>query len=100
LSKVITKFTKYGSTIYIADLTTRCLLTNTTTVLQSVFVVSVYASQVRRTTVEKFKFLMSLREILSTVSVDEYLACCNMNGHVGAKIDGFDGIHEGIGYGV
>jgi len=57
--------------------------------------VSVYAPQVGKTMVEKEEFLISLREILSAIGVDEYLVCGDMNGHVGVKVDGFEGIHGG-----
>ena len=63
--------------------------------------VSVYAPQVGRTMVEKEEFLLCWREVLSAISAEEHLMVCgDMNGHVGAKVDGFEGIHGGYGYGV
>jgi len=58
--------------------------------------VSVYAPHVGMTVEEKEEFLIFLREVLVAVSADEHLMVCgDMNGHVGAKVDGFDGIHGG-----
>jgi hypothetical protein len=50
---------------------------------------------------EKEEFLISLREVLSAVNVEERVVVCgDMNGHVGAEKDGFGGIHGGYGYGT
>ena len=44
---------------------------------------------------------MRLREVLSAVSAGERLVVCgDMNGHVGATSDGFEGVHGGFGHGV
>ena len=63
-------------------------------------VISVYAPQVGRTMEEKEEFFASLGEVLSTVDAKEQLVVCgDMNGHVGARKDGFEGVHGGYGYG-
>ena len=50
---------------------------------------------------EKKEFLISLGEVLSAVGADEHLVVCgDMNGHVGARADGFEGVHGGFGFGV
>ena len=56
--------------------------------------VSVYAPQVSREMVEKEEFLIRLREVLSAMDARERLIVCgDLNGHVGAASDGFEGIH-------
>ena len=63
-------------------------------------VVSVYAPQVGRPMEEKEEFFASLGEVLSAVDGKERLVVCgDMNGHVGAGKDGFEGVHGGYGYG-
>jgi hypothetical protein len=50
---------------------------------------------------EKEAFLIRLREVLSAVGANEkFVVCGDMNGHVGAASDGFDGVHGGYGQGV
>ena len=64
-------------------------------------IVSAYAPQVGGAVVEKGEFLLRLREVLSAVSAGERLVVCgDMNGHVGAASDGFEGVHGGFGHGV
>jgi hypothetical protein len=49
---------------------------------------------------EKEEFLISLGEVLSAVdSGDRLVVCGDMNGHVGERVDGFEGVHGGYGYG-
>ena len=63
--------------------------------------VSVYAPQAGRVMAEKEEFLLQLREVLAAIDAKERLVVCgDMNGHVGAASDGFEGIHGGFGYGV
>ena len=62
--------------------------------------VSVYAPQTGRGKVEKEEFFTVLGKILSDIDVGERLLVCgNMNGHVGAEVDGFEGVHGGYGFG-
>jgi hypothetical protein len=64
-------------------------------------VVSVYAPQVGRTAVEKEEFYILLGKVLADVGDDEKLIVCgDMNGHVGAESDGFEGVHGGKGFGT
>ena len=50
---------------------------------------------------EKEEFLLQLREVLAAIDAKERLVVCgDMNGHVGAASDGFEGIHGGFGYGT
>jgi hypothetical protein len=63
-------------------------------------VVSVYAPQVGRTMEEKEEFYVLLGKVMSKIGSGEKLVICgNLNGHVGAKIEGFDGVHGGNGFG-
>ena len=63
--------------------------------------VSVYAPQVGLQMEKKEEFLISLRKVLSAVAADERLLVCgDLNGHVGAGVDGFEGVHGGYGYGT
>jgi len=58
--------------------------------------VSVYAPQVDRTREEKEKFFVSLGEGLLAVDAKERLVIRGeMNGHVEARKDGFEGVREG-----
>ena len=60
--------------------------------------ISVYAPQVGRSMDEKVEFYISLGKVLKTVKVNEYLVVCgDFNGHVGKDVEGFDGVHGGIG---
>jgi len=44
---------------------------------------------------------MELGKVMDKISVGEGLiACGDMNGHVGALSDGFEGVHGGFGYGT
>jgi hypothetical protein len=62
--------------------------------------ISAYAPQVGRTMEEKEEFFASLGETVSAVGDKEGLVLCgDMNGHVGALADGFEGVHGGFGFG-
>jgi len=54
----------------------------------------VYAPQVGRTMEEKEEFFVCLGEVLEGVDAEECLVICgDMNGHVSAKKEGFEGVH-------
>jgi hypothetical protein len=62
--------------------------------------ISVYAPQVGRNMEEKEEFWTLLGSVIAGISAGERLVVCgDMNGHVGAKSDGFEGVHGGMGYG-
>ena len=62
--------------------------------------VSVYAPQSGRVKEGKEEFFTVLGKILSDIDVGERLLICgDMNGHVGAEVDGFEGVHGGYGFG-
>jgi hypothetical protein len=62
--------------------------------------VTVYAPQVGRTTEEKEEFMVLLGKMISAVdAVEQLVVCGDMNGHVGAKSEGFEEVHGGFGYG-
>jgi len=49
---------------------------------------------------EKEEFLVLLGKTVSAVDALEQLVVCgDLNGHVGAKADGFEGVHGGWGFG-
>ena len=61
--------------------------------------VSVYAPQSGRSKEEKEEFFTVLGKILSDIVGERLLICEDMNGHVGAEVDGFEGVHGGYGFG-
>ena len=62
--------------------------------------VSVYAPQTGRGKEEKEEFFLVLGKVLSDIDVGEGLLICgDMNGHVGAGVDGFEGVYGGYGFG-
>src|SRR2546425_11867841 len=64
-------------------------------------VISGYASQVGRSTVEKEEFLLSLSKMVDEIGQEEFVVIGgDMNGHVGEKVDGDEGVHGGMGFGV
>jgi hypothetical protein len=64
-------------------------------------IVSVYAPQVGRPIEEKEEFYILLGNVLKDVGENENLIVCgDLNGHVGARADGFEGVHGGKGFGV
>ena len=61
--------------------------------------VSVCAPQSGRGKEEKEEFFTVLGKILSDIDVGETLLIRgDMNGHVGAEVDGFEGVHGGYGF--
>ena len=61
--------------------------------------VTVYAPQAGREQEEKEEFYNVLGEVLRGISSSERLIVCgDMNGHVGAKATGFEGVHGGKGH--
>ena len=63
-------------------------------------IVSVYAPQVGRSTVEKEEFYGVLGKVLSeTSTIESIFVCGDMNGHVGKEADGYHGVHGGNGFG-
>ena len=64
-------------------------------------VVSVYAPQVGRATKETEELYIHLGKVLKDAGENEKLIVCgDMNGHVGAEADGFEGVHGGKGFGI
>jgi hypothetical protein len=62
--------------------------------------VSVYAPQVGRPMEEKEEYLALLGKTLAGIDAGERLLVCgDLNGHVGAEADGFEGVHGGLGFG-
>jgi len=62
--------------------------------------ISVYAPQVGRSMEEKEEFWTLLGSVIGGINARESLVLCgDMNGHVGAKSHGFEGVHGGMGYG-
>src|SRR6266516_5497144 len=63
-------------------------------------VISGYAPQVGLPIVDKEEFLLSLSKIVDEIGQEEFVVIeGDMNGHVGAKADGYEGVHGGKGYG-
>jgi len=64
-------------------------------------VVCVYAPQSGRTEIEKERFYDELDDVVSGVRKGERLMVAgDFNGHVGERIEGYEGVHGGHGYGV
>src|SRR5206468_9833982 len=64
-------------------------------------VISGYAPQVGRLIEEKEEFLLSLSKMVDEIGQEEFVVIGgDMNGHVGKKVDGYEGVHGGKGYGV
>ena len=62
--------------------------------------VSAYAPQAGRPLVEKQRFWEVMTRTVSNIRDDEsVLVCGDLNGHVGAECDGYEGVHGGQGYG-
>src|SRR6267154_3205644 len=63
-------------------------------------VISGYAPQVGRVIVEKEKFWLALSKIVDEIGQQEFVVIGgDTNGHVGAKADGYEGVHGGKAYG-
>ena len=64
-------------------------------------VISGYAPQQNRTEEEKVKFYDDLSHEIGQAGSDEFVVLLgDLNGHVGASADGYEGVHGGWGYGV
>jgi hypothetical protein len=64
-------------------------------------VISIYAPQVGGTSEEKEEFYILLGKVLRDIrDKDKLIVCGDMNGHVGRKADGFEGMHGEKGFGV
>src|SRR6059036_3977231 len=60
-----------------------------------------YAPQVGRSIEEKEEFLLSLSKMVDEIGQEEFVMIGgDMNGHVGEKVDGYEGVHGGKGFGV
>src|SRR6059036_1810246 len=63
--------------------------------------ISGYAPLVGRSIEEKEEFLLSLSKMVDEIGQEEFVVIGgDMNGHVGEKVDGYEGVHEGKGYRV
>src|SRR5271163_4445121 len=63
--------------------------------------ISAYAPQVGRAMEDKEEFFVSLGRLVSDVGVGERVIIgSDLNGHVGADVDGFEGVHGGHGFGA
>src|SRR3989442_9433167 len=64
-------------------------------------VISGYAPQVGRSIEEKEEFLLSLSKMVDEIVEEEFVMIGgDMNGDVREKVDGYDGMHGGKGFGV
>src|SRR5206468_11383182 len=64
-------------------------------------VISGYAPQVGRSIEEKEEFLFSLSKMVDEIGQEEFVVIGgDMNGEVGEKVDGYEGVHGGKGFGV
>ena len=62
--------------------------------------ISAYAPQAGRHMPEKEEFFTLLGKIVSEIDDGEKLLICgDLNGHVGAGDEGFEGVHGGFGFG-
>src|SRR6185436_10207234 len=62
--------------------------------------ISVYAPQVGRSMEDKEEFYALLGRTLVNLGEDEKLLLLgDFNGHVGERVDGFEGVHGGRGFG-
>jgi exonuclease III len=62
-------------------------------------VISAYAPQIGLNESVKMQFWEELDALVSSVLISEKLFIGDLNGHVGSTRVGFDGVHEGFGYG-
>ena len=59
------------------------------------------APQVGCSVEDKEEFLLALSRLVDEIGQEEFLVIGgDMNGHVGAKADGYEGVHGGKGYGI
>ena len=67
----------------------------------TVNVISAYASQAGRSEEEKKNFWDALDELVRECPSDQQLIIGgDLNGHIGARADGYSGVHGGFGFGV
>src|SRR3954470_20159503 len=63
-------------------------------------VISGYAPQVGRAIVDKEEFWLALSKVVDEIGQEELVVIGgDMNGHVGAKADGYEGVNGEKGYG-
>ena len=63
--------------------------------------VSAYAPQVGRRKEEKEEFFALLGKVVMSIDpIEKLVLCGDMNGHVGARVDGYEEVHGGNGYGT
>ena len=59
-------------------------------------IISGYVPQMGRPTEEKEEFLISLSKIVDEIGQEEFVVIGgDMNGHVGEKVAGYEGVHGG-----
>ncbi|ESO04090.1 hypothetical protein HELRODRAFT_173167 [Helobdella robusta] len=64
-------------------------------------VISGYASQQSRKEEEKDRFYDDVSDEIGQAGLDEFVVLLgDLNGHVGADADGYEGVHGGWGYGI
>ena len=64
-------------------------------------VISAYAPQHGRSDVEKEEFCDSLMTMVSNIPRHEGIVVAgDLNGHVGIKADGYEGVHGGFNHGL
>src|SRR6267154_1283405 len=85
--------------IEVKKLSERIMLIRVSIGVNILNVTSGYAPQVGRAAVEMEKFWLTLSKIVDEIGQDEFVVIGgDMNGHVGAKSDGYEGVHGGKGY--
>ncbi|GJX51073.1 retrovirus-related pol polyprotein LINE-1 [Tanacetum coccineum] len=68
---------------------------------ETINVISAYVPQVGLSEVEKKTFWDSLDKVVREVSMDQRVILGgDLNGHIGATTEGYEGVHEGFRYGV
>jgi len=66
----------------------------------TVRVISAYAPQKGHGDEEKDKFYEELDDEMGQAGIDDFVVLLgDLNGHVGADADGYEGVHGGFGYG-
>ncbi|ESO05771.1 hypothetical protein HELRODRAFT_191380 [Helobdella robusta] len=63
-------------------------------------VISGYAPQQSRKEEEKDRFYDDVSDEIGQAGLDEFVVLGNLNGHVGADADGYEGVHGGWRYGI
>lgn len=63
--------------------------------------ISVYAPQVGRSMEDKEEFYYELGQVTEKIKEEELIMVCgDLNGHVGERVQGFEAVHGGRGFGV